>query len=395
MALISKNIRGYSPATFWFMRRIIIPTSRYYCAPRMVNTENMPQTGPCFIFANHSNYYDPFLINDQMLTEPTAGVMTRYQFYHFLPRLFMGSIGVVPTSKYVPDPGVIRKVLGMIKQNRMIVIFPEGGRRWDGKPKSVIDSTFKMYWKMKIPVHPVQIHGSYISWPRWADYPRKNSTELHWQKPIHPSDYENYEEFHQHCVKTMDFDEYHPPESTLPKSAKKPAAGIQRFLYRCPVTGEPGAMYSPDGYKVLSKATNEFSYIMDKDSRLVDADGERNSLIEVYDHINTLPVCRDDDGYVIPETPCFVNRENEQRLLAPVGKGFVSMKADTLNIMVGSFSLVIPLEKLAFLSIEKNDKLMITHDGTTYLIDLKKTSALLWQHYYRRLKKGELAERKS
>src|SRR5690625_6903733 len=84
----------------------------------------MPLTGPCFIYGNHSNYFDPFMINVGMTHEPTAGVMTRDQFHKPLPRIFMDSIGIVPTSKYVPEPGIVREVIRMIDQRRMIVIFP-------------------------------------------------------------------------------------------------------------------------------------------------------------------------------------------------------------------------------------------------------------------------------
>src|SRR5690625_7420975 len=86
----------------------------------------------------------------------------------------MDSIGIVHNSKYVTEPGIVREVIRMIDQRRMIVIFPEGGRRWDGRPKSWIESTMKLFWRMRIPVHPVQIHGSYLAWPRWADHYRKS-----------------------------------------------------------------------------------------------------------------------------------------------------------------------------------------------------------------------------
>src|SRR5690625_5154162 len=129
-----KNSRGYSAKTFAFMRKTIIPTTKYLFDPRTLNPEYMPLTGPCFISGNHSSCSDSLMINGGMTHEPAAGVMTRHQFHNALPRSFMDSIGIVPTIKYVPEPGIVREVIPMIDQRRMIVIFPEGGRRWDGRP---------------------------------------------------------------------------------------------------------------------------------------------------------------------------------------------------------------------------------------------------------------------
>ena len=120
----AKNDRGISGFTFPIMRKLVIPTARYLFSPVVTNPQNMPTTGPCFIFGNHANYFDPFFINLDMTEEPTAGVMTRDQFHKTLPRIFMDSIGIVPTSKYVPEPGIVRSVMKMIDKRRMIVIFP-------------------------------------------------------------------------------------------------------------------------------------------------------------------------------------------------------------------------------------------------------------------------------
>ena len=144
-----KNDRGWNRLSHSFLKLTVVNSARWMYNPRIFGQKHMPTTGPCFIFANHSNNFDPFVLNVKMPKEPTAGVMTRDQFYKPLPALFMDSIGIVPTSKYVPDPSVIRSVIKLLQQQRMIVIFPEGGRRWSGRPKPPIESTMKLFYKMK------------------------------------------------------------------------------------------------------------------------------------------------------------------------------------------------------------------------------------------------------
>ncbi|MEX0647042.1 MAG: lysophospholipid acyltransferase family protein [Balneolaceae bacterium] len=384
----SKNERGFSEGSFRFMRMILINSAKYLFNPRITNRHNMPLTGPCFIYGNHSNYYDPFLINVGMTQEPTAGVMTRDQFHKTLPRIFMDSIGIVPTSKYVPEPGIIRSVLRMIDQKRMIVIFPEGGRRWDGKSKPLIETTLKLFWKMGIPVHPVQLHGSYLGWPRWADHIRKGSHEIRFMDPLHPSDFDDFGAFADTCRSLMDFDEYHPPAEAFPKKCKKPAAGIQRLLYRCPDTGVSGSVFSPDGESVFSR-TSDFSYRMNVASRLVDRHGQEHSIIDLYDRINKMPMEFVNYDLLLEKTGSRLYMVDKEHQLVKLGRAHVELKAGILEVFQGSDQYKLTMDDIRYTSVEQNHKLTVTTTDTTLQIDLSGQSALQWQLYINRLKKGE------
>jgi 1-acyl-sn-glycerol-3-phosphate acyltransferase len=383
-----KNDRGYSDKAFKFMRHTIITATKRLFNPRITNPEYMPMTGPCFIYGNHSNYFDPFMINVGMTNEPTAGVMTRDQFHKTLPRIFMDSIGIVPTSKYVPEPGIVRSVMKMIQQNRMIVIFPEGGRRWDGKPKPLIETTLKLFWKMKIPVHPVQIHGSYLSWPRWADKYRKGSVEIRFLKPLHTSDFENYEQFAAKCVELIDFDEYDPPVDAIPTKCSKPAAGIQRFLYRCPDSGINGAVFSPDGMHVYSR-NSEMNYKMNVASRLIDSDGGTVSLIDIFDRINSMPMEFIQNDLLLEKNGSHLYRLDDEQRLVYIDRSHAVLKGDGIAIAWGSNREFIPVEEIRALSVEQNHKLTVNTAEKTLQLNLEGGSALQWQIYINRLKNGE------
>jgi 1-acyl-sn-glycerol-3-phosphate acyltransferase len=383
-----KNSRGFSEITFPFLRSIIITGCRLVFRPKLVNPENMPTTGSCFVYGNHSNYVDPFLVNTWMYNEPTAGVMTREQFHKTIPALFMDSIGIVPTSKYVPEPGVIRSVIKMIDQKRMIVIFPEAGRRWDGRPKPFLESTIKLFHKMDIPVHPVQIHGSYLTWPRWADWPRYGKTELHFLKPMLPSSFNTYSEFAKEVIDAAEFDEYDPPEVCIPTFAYKPAAGVQRFIYRCPETGMSGAVYSPDGIEVRSKYA-QFRYIMTPSSRLQDDDGELHSLHDMFDKIRSLPILAT-DGIISKLSGVDTFRMDGDYKLKLLGKSTVIFHKDGITFEIGSQKEHITLSEMLYMSIEGNNKLSITLKSYSIQFELEgHDSALEWREYITRLKAGE------
>jgi len=385
-----KNSRGYSDKAFAFMRKTIIPTTQLLFNPRITNPENMPSTGPCFIYGNHSNYFDPFMINVGITQEPTAGVMTRDQFHKTLPRIFMDSIGIVPTSKYVPEPGIIRSVIRMIDQRRIIVIFPEGGRRWDGRPKSVIETTLKLFWKMKIPIHPVQIHGSHLSWPRWADHYRRASVEVRFMKPIHASDFDDFETFSEFCKDQINFNEYDPPIDAYPTSCKKPAAGIQRLLYRCPETGSSGTVYSPDGEHVYSRDA-AFRYRMTHSSRLIDGDGKEHSVLDLYDVINEMPMTWIDpsERIVLQHNGSQIFRIDEEHQLVKLDKAIVELTDERLSILMGSDQTHLPMEEMRYISVEQNHKISVTTADKMLQFTLEGKSALQWQNYINRLKNSE------
>jgi len=385
----SKNERGYSEFTFALLRGLLIGSAKVLFRPKLVFPENMPTTGPCFLYGNHSNYYDPFFINVWMTKEPTAGVMTREQFHKPISALFMDSIGIVPTSKYVPEPGVIRQVMKMIDQRRMIVIFPEGGRRWDGRSKPLIESTLKLFYRMGIPVHPVQLHGAYLSWPRWADFPRWSNTEIHFLKPVLPSDFPDFDRYAESCRAALRFDEYHPPEGAYPIAAYKPASGVQRLLYRCTESGKDAGIFSPDGNYVHSRYS-PLRYLMDKDSRLVDDHGERHSLIALYDAMQQLPMFIK-KGVILHESRSKLFTVNVQMQLISLGDAAITLRPDAIEISQVSQNLRIPLDDILYISIEQNHKVSLTTKLGSWQFYIHH-SALQWQHYIRRLKKGETAQ---
>ena len=265
---------------------------------------------------------------------------------------------------------------------------PEGGRRWAGKPKPLIETTLKLFWKMNIPVHPVQIHGSYLSWPRWADKPRKSTIEVRWLDPLNTSDFSDYQTFADTCRDLIEFNEYNPPDSVTIHSCSKPANGIERFLFRCSESGETGAIYSPDGTHVYSR-TSSLSYKMDLRSRLIDSHGTPHSIADIFETISRMPMVKDRNSILLTNSGCRLNEINSSHELIKKGPGFAELMPDSLLLSLGSEKTRLPIKDILYMSVEQNHKVTITTESGIHQVELRDASALQWKNYIMRLKDGE------
>lgn len=186
----------------------------------------------------------------------------------------------------------------------------------------------------------------------------------------------------------MNFDEYNPPETVKIKSCKKPAAGIERLLYRCPVSGESNSIFSPDGERVLSRSSN-LSYKMDIRSRLIGPDGQAHSLVDLYDRINDMPMVKETGSVVLRKYGSNISLINKKHELVELGQGYVELTEDSLLLSAASTRKMIPLDEILTISVEQNHKLTTTTKTGTFQFSVEGGSALQWQKYIRRLIKGE------
>ncbi|MEM6647329.1 MAG: lysophospholipid acyltransferase family protein [Bacteroidota bacterium] len=337
------------------VRMLVVNFSRFMFRPKLIGQPSMPE-GPCFFYGNHANDMDPFILNAfTPFGDGTAGVMTMEQFRSPLRGHLMRSMDLVGTRKHLPEPNLIRFIMQMIKDDRRFCIYPEGGRRWDGRPiDDWIDSTAKVFVKMGVPVYPVATRGSYVGWPRWAAYPRPARIELEVLDPIQFERKTPMDEALALLKSKIDFDENVVPERIRPKRAYKPAQGIDKLLYRDPDTGENGGLFTTDGTAVQNR-TGTLRYTMQPDSRLLDAHGELHTTAALYDRVRALDLIPDNDGAYITNT-VDVFEEIDFPNLEPKGTAQAQFFADHLIVRGDQIDVAIALEDIRYASVEKNYK---------------------------------------
>lgn len=144
--------------------------------------ENIPQKGPFIIVSNHQSIIDPFVFMSifplkinflaaaYLFKIPVVGVMLR-----------LGK--ALPINSKKSNLRSLRMTLRILKEGKVIGIFPEGGVSLDGKIKN-----FKAGWaylalKAKVPAVPVAISGTGNVLPVGKYLPRKGKIFVNIGRP--------------------------------------------------------------------------------------------------------------------------------------------------------------------------------------------------------------------
>ncbi|MDD3656590.1 MAG: lysophospholipid acyltransferase family protein [Atribacterota bacterium] len=130
------------------------------------------------VLANHVTYWDPFLVN-MFVEEPICYIAEAVYFRNPLFRLILNSVGSIPKKRYMKQYLPIKRLLRAKDNGRILGIFPEGERKWDGTTDfKTLCATAKLIKKLDVPVVTVKIRGGYLAYPRWAKVSRKGRVDL-------------------------------------------------------------------------------------------------------------------------------------------------------------------------------------------------------------------------
>jgi len=218
----------WKTAAITFCRYLTIKYNAFY---KFIDSEPEP---PFFMFANHAHKHDPFLIGGhiQHPLNYMANVEAVSPFKAFWGHL----IGVYGKKKGLPDYRAVKTTVSLIRANHAIGIFPEGDRSWDGRNTPVMPNAVDLLKKLRCPLRIVHLAGNYLSWPRWADFPRHGKIILTYRTiqadKIHEMSASELTNTINQILSQNDFSD--PELNKIEYSGKNTAHGIARVLWLCP-----------------------------------------------------------------------------------------------------------------------------------------------------------------
>lgn len=169
---------------YGFFRALTWGSVRFVLQPTVEGLEHLPEEGPFFLVANHVSALDPILVQGpcrrhvHAMTKSTQ--FTHPAFQWVLPRIL-----AFPARRYRVDPQAVRTTLRHLAAGRVVGLYPEGERSWDGSLQPFRRGAIRLLLKANVPVVPCGISGAFEVFPRWSRRPMRHPVTVRYGAPIH------------------------------------------------------------------------------------------------------------------------------------------------------------------------------------------------------------------
>jgi 1-acyl-sn-glycerol-3-phosphate acyltransferase len=203
---------------------------------------------PYILIGNHASNLDAFLVA-RALHPGRMNYVTSAFFYRFrVLRVLLRKAGAIPKAHSQKDLSSLRMMMKSLKEQRILMIFPEGRRSLDGTGSRFAEALAKFVKRSGVPVVAVHIDGSYLAWPRWARKVRPGPIRIRFSRVFMPEDIKTagIDQLHEGMMQALRFNDYEAvAESDARYRARNPADHLQELLHVCPdclaemvITGE-------------------------------------------------------------------------------------------------------------------------------------------------------------
>ena len=175
---------------FWYgVSRVAQMIARDRFELQVAGLERIPQRGPVILCSNHQSFLDPAILGSLLPWEVfrnTFSVGTSEIFGSGLMRMLAGWLRVVvvdPDANLIP---AMRAGAFGLRHGRALILYPEGERSIDGKPKSFKKGAAILSVHTHAPLVPIAIAGFHEAWPRGKRFQGFAPLKMKFGDPIYP-----------------------------------------------------------------------------------------------------------------------------------------------------------------------------------------------------------------
>lgn len=126
---------------------------------RVKGLENMPADGPVIVASNHISLWDPIIVGCTLPRQVFFMAKEELFAKQVLGKILKG-LGAFPVKRGQGDIGAIRKSLAVLKEGKVLGIFPEGTRSQSGDIQEAMAGIVLIMEKSQAPILPIKIYGS-------------------------------------------------------------------------------------------------------------------------------------------------------------------------------------------------------------------------------------------
>ncbi|MET8680322.1 lysophospholipid acyltransferase family protein [Streptomyces sp. NPDC004647] len=182
---------------FYYVLKYVLlgPLLRLLFRPRIEGLEHVPQEGAAIIAGNHLSFSDHFLMPAILRRRITflakAEYFTGPGLKGRLTAAFFRSAGQIPVDRSGRQAAqnAIKEGLGVLSQEELLGIYPEGTRSHDGRLYKGRVGVAAMALKAQVPVVPCAMVGTFEVQPPGRKIPRIKRITIRFGEPLEFSRY--------------------------------------------------------------------------------------------------------------------------------------------------------------------------------------------------------------
>lgn len=189
-----------------FFRLICIILSKIFFRFEVFGRYRVPRRGAVILASNHTSFLDPVIIG-AAVPRPLNFMARDDLFSNRSFGAFISALGAFPVKRDRSSPEAFREAFKRLRENKALVIFPEGTRTEDGSLRKAHAGVGFLAARSESTVVPVYIEGSKEALPRDAYFIRMKLVKIYFGKPLryrNISRVENREEYQRFADLVMD-----------------------------------------------------------------------------------------------------------------------------------------------------------------------------------------------
>lgn len=152
--------------------------------------EHLPREGSFLIAANHASFLDPPLIGCQVQRQ-IAYFARKTLWKPGFASWWLDTVGTIPVDRDGgQDVSAIKRVLRALKEDKGLILFPEGTRSPDGSLQAPKAGVGLICCRAQVPVVPVRIFGSFEAFGKSGRLRLGTPVDIVFGPPIAPAVYD-------------------------------------------------------------------------------------------------------------------------------------------------------------------------------------------------------------
>lgn len=153
-------MKKYNDKIFYkVIKAIIKPLFFLIYRPKVEGLENIPREGRVLLVGNHTNYLDaPFLAS---IVKREIHYLAKIELFRGPKKLIFSNMGLIPVDRQKKNEQAITDAIEYLKNDKVVLIFPEGTTTKDGNLLPFKMGAFKIAYEADSVIVPFIINGDY------------------------------------------------------------------------------------------------------------------------------------------------------------------------------------------------------------------------------------------